>query len=279
MNLQQLLEQAHLDALGMLDPEDRGAFNKAFATAPPAVREAVREEQSRMAMMAQGFLPMASGGDALRQRVIADISARMLAAEAGELLDESDIPQEFEMRGSHRVSRMWRAGAIGLLGVCAVLGAAFVNVLDLNTDMKSKLADSGLPKQVMVGLGADRTNETLFDARTSRDHFVTVKAGFTGVASVLHNAEWKDAVVSYKDLPVVSEGVTYALVLLGADGKPTQRLADLGSGGSKGVTSVMIASGVARPGSTLAIVTTQTLRGDGVTVTGTHEVVLSVRLG
>jgi hypothetical protein len=275
MNLQQLLEQAHLDALGMLDPEDRGEFNKAFATAPAAVREAVREEQSSMVMVAQGFLPDVDPTNALRERVIADISARMLAAEAGELLEEGSNPQEFEFRSSNRVSRMWRAGAIGLLGVCAVLGAAFVNVLDLNTDMKSKISDTGLPKQVMVGLGADRTNETLFDARTSRGHFVTVKDGFTGVASILHNAEWKDAVVSCKDLPAAAPGVTYELVVLGTDGKPAQRIANLGSGGTKGVTSVMVASTVAQPGTTLAIITTPT----ATSTEKAHEVMLSIRLG
>ena len=38
MNVQQLLEQAVLDAVGLLDDDEREAFERGFAAAPPAVR-------------------------------------------------------------------------------------------------------------------------------------------------------------------------------------------------------------------------------------------------
>ncbi|MFZ4430492.1 MAG: hypothetical protein ACOYPS_09070 [Phycisphaerales bacterium] len=44
MNVQQLLEHAHLDALGMLEPQEQVEFQRALAEAPPPVREMVRRE-------------------------------------------------------------------------------------------------------------------------------------------------------------------------------------------------------------------------------------------
>jgi hypothetical protein len=83
-----------------------------------------------------------------------------------------------------------------------------------------------------------------------------VKNGFTGVASILHNTEWKDSVVSFKDLPAVAEGQSYELVIVDASGATSSVVANLGTGGEKGVMSVMIANTLAKPGSTLAIVAT-----------------------
>jgi hypothetical protein len=51
MTIQQLLENAHLDALGMLDADEQTQFNKAFASAPPAIRAQIRGEQARVADM------------------------------------------------------------------------------------------------------------------------------------------------------------------------------------------------------------------------------------
>ena len=65
MTLKDLLEHAHLDALGLLDERDKAAFEAALATAPAGVRAQVRSEQARWATM-ETLLPDAEPPAELR---------------------------------------------------------------------------------------------------------------------------------------------------------------------------------------------------------------------
>lgn len=267
MNLRELLENAHLDALGLLDPEDRPRFISALAAAPASVKAHIRDEQARLATH-NGLMPDVQPSPLLRERIVSEVAARMLEAQLGQTLDQNldDAPTTgrgdlYHLRKASRVSWLWRAGSVGLAGVCAVLGIAFINVLSLNADMRAKIAESGLPKEVTVALGSDRINDTLFDAATRRDIFAPptlaapVTPPFAGFASLLHNQDWDDAILSCKDFPQAAPGTTYRVVILDAQGNELEHLADLGEGGIKGIHSIKLPNVKVKPGVTLAIVT------------------------
>src|ERR1041384_7158321 len=122
MTLQELLEHAHLDALGQLDEREQAAFEAAFAVAPPAIRAQVRAEQARWAPMEE-LLPQVEPSP--------DLRGRGRSAVTGEGRGELTV------RPSRRVAPAWRAASIGLMTAMVVLGSAFVYVYQ--TNVKSDL--------------------------------------------------------------------------------------------------------------------------------------------
>src|SRR4051812_3134371 len=114
MSLQELLEHAHLDALGQLDEREQAAFEAAFMVAPPSVKAQIRREQERWAPM-EHLLPQVEPSPELRNRVLAAVTAAMVAQGAGEL----------SIRPSARVASAWRTASLGLMTAVLVMGAAF----------------------------------------------------------------------------------------------------------------------------------------------------------
>lgn len=251
MTLQQLLENAHLDALGMLDADEQTQFNKAFASAPAAVRAQIRSEQARVADISD-LLPDVSPTPELRDRVLAAISAEMLAQAAG-AADSSDV---YDLRTPSRVSRRWRTAAVGLIGACGVLAIAFINVLAINTQIKKTMVVNDLSKEVTRGLGSEHTVDVLFNQASRRDYFEVVgddSGAASGVASVLHNPSWDHAVVAFKDLPQLA-GKEYRLVTVDHDGRIGEPVASIGRGSDKNIGTVNVDSRFMRAGAGLAIV-------------------------
>jgi hypothetical protein len=251
MKLQQLLENAHLDALGMLDADEQSQFNKAFASAPPAVRAQIRGEQARVADLGD-LLPDVTPSPELRDRVLAAISAEMLAQSAG-TADASDV---YDLRSPSRVSRRWRTAAVGLIGACGVLAVAFINVLAINTQIKRTMSVTDLPKEVTRGLGSEHTVDVLFSQSSRRDFFEVVgddTGAVSGVASVLHNPSWDHAVVAFKDLPQLA-GKEYRIVTVNHDGQIGEQVASIGSGSDKNIGTVNVGSRFIKAGASLAIV-------------------------
>ena len=258
MKLQQLLENAHLDALGMLDASEQAEFQSAFASAPPAVRAQVRSEQARAADMGD-LLPDVSPTDQLRDRVLAAISAQILAESAGSLgSGDSDV---YEMRSATSVSRRWRTAAVGLIGACGVLAIAVVNVMVINTQIKRSMAVNDLPMEVTRGLGSEHTIDVLFSQSSRRDIFESVGSvegqagvvGGAGLASILHNASWDNGVLAYKGLPQVA-GKEYRLVVLTDDGQIGQEIATLETDGDRNIGTMNVASRFLKSGTRLAII-------------------------
>jgi len=252
MKLQQLLENAHLDALGMLDAADQAEFQAAFASAPPAVRAQVRSEQARAADMGD-LLPDVSPTDQLRDRVLAAISAQILAESAGSV--DSDV---YEMRAATTVSRRWRTAAVGLIGACGVLAIAVVNVMVINSQIKRSMAVNDLPMEVTRGLGSEHTIDVLFSQSSRRDIFESVASNQgqpagSGLASILHNPSWDNGVLAYKGLPQVA-GKEYRLVVLTDDGQIGQDIATLQTDGDRNIGTVNVASRFLKSGTRLAIV-------------------------
>ena len=104
MNVQQLLEHAHLDALGMLEPQEQVEFQRALADAPPSVREMVRREQAR-ACDINAILPDVTPSPELRARVLAAISAEIaLASSSASNVASAPGADLYEFRSTSVVS-------------------------------------------------------------------------------------------------------------------------------------------------------------------------------
>ena len=259
MNVQQLLEHAHLDALGMLEPQEQLEFRRVLAESPARVREMVRREQERACDIG-AILPEVVASPELRSRVLAAIAAE-IAASAAALRDGSEDETGrggatgaglYDFRPAAVVSRRWRTTAVALVGACGVLAVALANVVAINTQIKGSMVVTDLSKEVMLGLGSDRINDVLFGGTARRAPFVA-SSGFGGVASVLHSPGWDEGVVAYKDLPE-RPGGEYRLVTLDDRGGVAEELATLGPGGDKSIRTVKIDARHLDSGSRLAIV-------------------------
>lgn len=206
MTLQQLLENAHMDALGLLDPGDQAAFEKAYAGAPPAIKAVVREEQARWA---DSFLPDVEPSPELRERVLAAVSAAML--EAGE---SSDLDVG-EVRGTRRVHSWWRTATVAALSVCVILTAAFYKVSTDNDKLLIQITDDQA-KEFWTTLGGQQMRDSLFDAGTRRVIFDPEDPAFEGEAVVWVHPQWTQARFYCYGLPAV-EGEVYRIVVLDGD--------------------------------------------------------------
>ncbi|MDX2131544.1 MAG: hypothetical protein SFY69_05790 [Planctomycetota bacterium] len=223
MNIQELLENAHLDALGLLDPEERAAFDLAFLRAPEGVKAHVRAEQARVAV-SPALLADASPPPALREKVLAGVRAAMLEAEVRAVEDEPLVSRR-------RVAPWWRPTAIGMLTAAALLGAAFVSVYFENAKLRQEVASSAVMNDLMgMRLGAGVLDDTLFSPDTRRIVFEATDqartAEFPGRAAVYVNPRWEDARFFCADLPT-APGASYRLVTLTADNRIAGEVAEL----------------------------------------------------
>jgi len=203
MMLQQLLENAHMDALGLLDPGDQAAFEKAYAGAPPAVKAVVREEQARWA---DSFLPDVEPSPELRERVLAAVNAAML--EAGQTAEHEHV----ELRGARRVPSWWRAAAVASLSVCVIVSGAFYVVFNSNQTLAQRISDD-LTKEFWTTLGGQQMRDSIFSPRVAHVRFEPVQPGFEGEAVVWTHPDWDGARFYCTGLQAVS-GERYQVVVL-----------------------------------------------------------------
>ncbi len=115
-----LIEQASLDALGLLDVEERRAFERAFAAAPDSLQAQLRREQQRYANQ-EGFLPNIEPDSNLRSRVLAAVTGAVSAMSPAHERDVLAKVGEgaFSLRAN--VSPLWRAACIGFASAVVVL--------------------------------------------------------------------------------------------------------------------------------------------------------------
>jgi hypothetical protein len=213
MTIRELMEQAHLDALGLLDPAEQAAFERAFAAAPPALKSQVREEQARIAG-AETLLPDVEPSPDLRDRVLAAVSAAMVG--------ESAAQDALGFAPSRRVSTWWRTSSVALLSACLILSAAFVTVYSSNRALESRLAaDREVDALNSATASSRHLRDMLFHTETRRVIFTraaTAPSDFTGEAAIYTNPGWDSGRAYFSGLRATGAGEVYRLVVLtGAD--------------------------------------------------------------
>src|SRR5688572_1624157 len=117
MTVQQLIELSILDAMGLLDEEERLQFESAFRSASPGVQAHVRREQTRLSRI-ESLLPEVEPPVGLRALVLEAVRAHM----ASEVTDDGLSSLVIPMARSRSVSPLWRAGALGLAAASLMLG-------------------------------------------------------------------------------------------------------------------------------------------------------------
>lgn len=226
MTIRELLENAHMDALGLLDEQDRAAFDAAFRAAPPALREQVRAEQSRMARM-ESTLPRVTPDASLRDRVVMAvehaITEQSMSSDAG----------VGDFRSNRRLSA-WRSGAIAMACAAVILGGAFVKVMVDNSEMTRVQGDNATLTALLVGFGNGPMRDALFNPKTERAIFEpAIDAGALQgrrQAVLFHNESWTNMRL-FTQLPAPEENQTYRLVVLDAEGQIVEELTEFASSG------------------------------------------------
>lgn len=235
MTIQELLESAQLDSLGLLDEQDREAFERAFFAAPAALQTQIRQEQARLCRV-DALLPQADLPESLWPKVrdavrIAQVQAAAEAqgtfVRAHDAGDRSARP--LPMVRSAGVHRVWRAGAIGFATAALVMGAALIHVRLTGERLEHANRESIETARMVDTFGAEFMREQLFGKDIGRYLMTAARETQRGSAAVYTSPEWSDALL-YCEAPVV-EGQTLRLVVLDENGKVAAQLDEFESNG------------------------------------------------
>lgn len=140
MTTRELFELCHMDALGLLDEQERDAFDAAFLAAPPGVQAQIRREQARLVQSDFLFADEAPppelrnhvlggvGSTKLRDKVLNAVRAEMsLAVPAGtrtDVIAHSAGRLTPQIVPTRRVSPVWRAAALGFASAAVAFAGA-----------------------------------------------------------------------------------------------------------------------------------------------------------
>jgi hypothetical protein len=249
MTIQELLENAQLDALGLLDEQDRDAFDRCFDAAPPALQAQIRQEQARLCRV-DALLPQVDLPESLWPKVRDAVVAAQQAAAAEALGGPAVLPRHAGHPVSHAagrdarplpmtratgVSRVWRAATIGLATAAVVMGGVLVHVRT-TADEQIRDATEGLIAQKTVDTyQAEFLNAQLFSKETLR-YVMIAQNGARGDAAVFTHPDWGTAQL-YCQTPV-AEGHTLRLVELDDAGNIVRQIVEFESQGSLAIRSV-----------------------------------------
>ena len=208
----ELLEAASLDAMGLLDPEEREAFERAFQAAAPAVQAQIRREQLRFSK-ADDVLPQVEPPLGLRARVIAAVREAMGMAER-----RTDAAPA--LRFPTGVSRFWRVGAIGAMAAAIVVSIYAFQVANEN----SGLTDAR--QGIFLSERWQREYGTRFDANflNPNERFVSFHPATdapdnkSARATLMFDPDKKTAQLVVQDLPAPGD---YEVVVIDASGHQT----------------------------------------------------------
>ncbi len=207
MSTRELLELASLDAMGLLDDEERESFDSAFRAAPPAVQARVRKEQARFAN-ADHLLPPVEPPAGLRARVVSAVR-EAIAAVRGE---EQDVLATI---GAGPVLRntapMWRAACIGFATASLVLGVMYLTVAQQSS--KARMLDRQDSLIAVVQEMGPRAQHILMAQRMRPVNFTPSAPDLhpSVTASLLFDPDSGEALLLCEGLPV-ADG-TYTLTV------------------------------------------------------------------
>lgn len=245
MSLKELLELAHLEALGLLDEEEQQSYDRAFEAAPPAIRDHVRAEQARWSSM-EPLLPHASPPPDLRDRVLAAVEQAMIRDEA---LGE---PGSVDILPGRRVTSRWRTASIALVMAVVALSAAFIHVYTINADMRGTIESNSEESRRLTTWGSSTPlRDSLFDARVVHAFFRPVDENSRARAAIFIHPDWTSSKLFCEGL-TVAEGRNVRLCLVDEKNNVLKELAIFAPDGS--LTRVDAASPSPLNGARLALV-------------------------
>jgi len=231
MNTRELIEMTVLDSLGLLEPHEQEAFERAFTESPPAIREQVRFEQSRLADLSE-LLPSVEPRAEVRDQVLGAVRQAIAEREAAEATEARrsrhasgrSVPKLVK---GPRVSWVWRAAAIGLAVSAAVLGVALTQYqMDFN-----KLENEIRLGQLESLVGAEHVDDIVYNSRTKRAFLNPVDADSPALAVVYHNPDRNVARFMHKNVGTDLGSGNFRLVVLDANDNVVREVAKFSSDG------------------------------------------------
>jgi len=220
-----LFEMASLDALGLLDEQERRAFEDGFAAAPASVKEQIRATQTRFTEI-DAFLPKVNAPSALRGKVIAAVQAAIDALPGRRHEAGRATPTFLKSRG---VSPIWRAVAIGCAAAVAFFSVATVSMLNNSREMEAAVHTSAMFDSFKERFGT-RFRSALMAETTQFVKFKAPGGLPTGAQALLLMDEAKKTGMFFCfDLP--SQSGQYALVVVQADGSISEPIATFRASG------------------------------------------------
>lgn len=234
----ELLELAVIDAYGLLDDEDRAAFDAGFRAAPATLRELIRSEQARIAASGE-LLPDIEPPAALRGRVLTSIRnecERTRAAAApvlGRALTHGAETRPPRLRRARRVNPGWRISAVAFAVAAVVLG-----VLHIQLKQEFDAVREGSQLATLLDtVGVEHIEATLFDSSWHRAEFTAVDATGKEQATLWHKPDSDEARLYIMNFANQSG---YRLVVLGENDEPARELGTFEADGLLSVIDVKI---------------------------------------
>lgn len=224
MNTNELFEAAQLDALGLLDEQERDQFERALAQAAPAVRAQIRADQERLTRM-DGWLPDVDPPTTLRSKVVTAVMSA--AGAAPETVRHGGQRRHPPVLPVQRVSRWWRASTIGFATAAVVFGAIFVFQQQQINSLVAETNKGQMVQALARAVGPERLNDVLFDAGTERVAFDAAAEGYSGRATLYYNAEKGFSVLACKNLMPLSEKERLLLVEVNEQGQIVREISEL----------------------------------------------------
>ena len=218
MSTHELLELATLDAMGLLDPDEREAFERAFHAAAPALQAQIRREQLRISSL-DSTLPPVEPPPGLRARVMAAVRDAISSMTVRRIGSGAIVP---ELRPVMGVNSLWRVGAVAAAAASIVLSLAVIQMRFDYARIQTGQVNNGVTDQILADFGV-KFSQAMFDPST---RFVQFNASsddaagarpFSGRALLVLDPKVSVGELFLKDLP--ADGAEYEVVIVGDDGK------------------------------------------------------------
>jgi len=248
----QLFEYAQLDALGLLDEQERAVFEAELAEAPAALQTQIEAERARFADF-RAYLPDVEPAPELRAKVIQAVlhaagrpapAASPAAPDAGVRhaagrQSSLDVARHVRpLRLNARVSAMWRGAAIGFAAAALTFGFSTLYMWAEHERLDTEVSNGALVERIIEHFGPDYVQQALFDVDTRRVVFESNGADVSGRAAIWANPEWDESRLFCIALPGPDDGGTYRVVTLDDQDNVVATIAEFRS------TGALMSSGV-----------------------------------
>lgn len=215
MNTHELLEMASLDALGLLDADERESFERAFRAAAPAIQAQIRREQLRTSL-SDDLLPEVEPPPGLRPRVLARVRDALVGSLTVRKISGGAVVPA--LRPVYGVSRMWRIGAIASAAAAIVLGFTTLQLRSDYQGISGGLSDHVIRDSILKDFSS-KFSQAMFDPQTQFVQFAPEPASsaaesqpaFAGKALLVIDPASRSGQLFVKDLP--AGGAEYELVV------------------------------------------------------------------
>jgi hypothetical protein len=236
MTTQELIENAMLDATGLLEEHERADFERALSAATPQIQAHVRREQRRLAYI-QSILPDVQPPADLRALVLEAVRREIRLAQESQSRSGGKARAGaalFSLAPTRRVSPMWRAGALGMATAAVVFGAATL-AMKSEFDKVSQILEQGqFTREVLDSFGG-MADEIFFNPSMQKVVMDRSSSQFSGRAALFINPETNEGMLFCRNLPA-EPGRQYSLVLMDEQGHIAETLATVAADGQlKGV--------------------------------------------